>query len=315
MTKLQKQVVTHLPNYNWQLDHELSKQAYFKIGGPAEIYLEIDDLKKLPAVISFCTQNEIPLTMLGGASNVLIADAGIKGVVVKIVADAVSFEADGKVTAEAGIKTSLLVRKTIDQGLTGLEKFLGVPGTLGGAIYNNSHYLNELIGNYVTSVTAITRQGELKEIPVEECHFDYDASRFQTSQEIIIAATFQLEEGNQTESQQIIKEATVYRARTQPHGKPSSGCIFQNVPNTAELRDKFPQFKDNPYIGGGFLIDQAGLKGRTVGDVSVSQKHAAFIINHGNGTMDQVTSLIEIIKKEVQQKFGVELHEEVIHLQ
>ena len=222
--------------------------------------------------------------------------------------------ADGKFLVGAGAKTSLFVKATVDHGYTGLEYFLGVPGSLGGAIYNNAHYLEDLIGRHVSRVEVLTESGDFMWLDHQECEFEYDSSRFQRTKEIIYQVEFVLEKGTKEESLELIKKATEYRAKTQPLGLPSSGCIFQNVPNNPELREQFPQFKDRLHVPGGFLIDQAGLKGMKEGDIEVSEKHAAFFVNNGHGTANQVKKLINRVKSIVKEKFSVELKEEVFWL-
>jgi UDP-N-acetylmuramate dehydrogenase len=239
-------------------------------------------------------------------------------VVLKLTND--SFAVGGKtegltaVTAGAGLKTSLLVRKTVDAGLTGLEYFLGVPGNVGGAVYNNAHYLEDLISRQINRVEIITENDTIEWLDKEDCRFAYDYSRFQKTKEVILQAEFLLESGSIEESREKIREATVYRAETQPLGLPSSGCIFQNTPNTPQLKKLFPQFADKKYVSGGFLIDQAGLKNTTEGDIEVSDKHAAFFINRGGGTAADIQKLIDRVKTVVKEKFGAELREEVFWL-
>jgi UDP-N-acetylmuramate dehydrogenase len=215
------------------------------------------------------------------------------------------------VTAGSGWRTALLVRKTVDDGLTGLEYFLGVPGWLGGALYNNAHYTTELIADHVMKVQVITREGELKWLDRNACAFGYDDSRFHTSGEVIIAAQFSLQKGEKAKSLQLIQDSTRSRALSQPLGTPSSGCYFRNVPNTPLLQQRFPQFAHKPLLSAGFLIDQAGLKKQRVGDIMVSEKHAAFLVNVGQGTSAQVAALAQHIKDEIRKQFSVELIPEV----
>lgn len=319
MTQTQVAFQEAFPDVQPRLDFILAPRTYFKIGGPAEIYLETDSESVISQVFLWCKKQEVPFTVLGGASNVLVSDDGVKGVVLHISKSDISIEESSKknhqvVVASAGIRTAILVSKTVAAGLKGLEYFLGVPGTLGGAIYNNSHYLSDLISQYVQRVKIVTQDGEIAWLDKAECAFEYDDSRFQTSHEIILAAEFLLEQGDNAHSQELIKEATVYRAQTQPLGMPSSGCIFQNVPNTPHLQELFPKFAERSHVPGGFLIDQAGMKGERIGDIEVSQKHAAFFVNHGNGTSKQVEELVEKVKASVKAQFGVELHEEVFYL-
>lgn len=319
MTTLQTSLQRRFPEWEWHFSYPLGPVTYFKIGGPAEAYIELQDSHSIQELVAFCHQEKIRLTVLGGASNVIVADEGVSGVVLHLTnAQTQKGETlpNGRVlfTAGAGTKMAALVSQAVAQGLAGLEYFLGVPGTLGGAIYNNSHYLTHLIGEYVHRVQVINQNQELVWLSQEECQFAYDRSRFQTTKEVIIQVEFALPTGDKAASMALIKEATEYRAQTQPLNLPSSGCIFQNVPNTPQLQERFPQFADKPRVSGGFLIDQAGLKGEKEGTVEVSHKHAAFIVNHGGGTARDVKNLINRVKASVNEKFGVELHEEVFYL-
>lgn len=320
MTDTQRLLTTAFPQESFELDKPLAPLTYFKIGGPAEAFLKITSEDQLNKIIQYTTANNIRITILGGASNVLVSDKGVSGLVLQITANEVSNTdqtVGGKtiVTAQAGVKTALLVSQTVQLGFTGLEFFLGVPGTLGGAVYNNAHYLHELIDSYIHRVYAIARDGTSRWYSHEECEFAYEHSRFQHSKEVIWLVEFALEPGNKAASQELIKEATQYRANTQPLGIPSSGCIFQNVPNTPELRSQFPQFAKKSHVPGGFLIDQAGLKNTRQGNIVVSEKHAAWMINEGAGTAEDVKALIAQVKKTVAEKFGVELQEEVFFLE
>lgn len=318
MTSLQQSLKQTFPELAFQFDFPLASQTYFKVGGLADVYLETSARDQFIELVKYCREQKIPLTILGGASNVIISDKGIRGLVVKLTND--TFEVGDQmgdltlVRIGAGMKTALAVRQTVDAGLTGLEFFLGVPGNLGGAIYNNAHYLADLIGEHVNRVEVIDSSGEAHWLEKEECHFGYDSSRFQQSDEVIWQIEFALAKGNSEASQLKIREATLYRAQTQPLGLPSSGCIFQNAPNTDELKKRFPQFAERTHVPGGFLIDQAGLKGQREGDIEVSDKHAAFFVNKGQGKAKDITTLIEKVKDTVRSKFGVELKAEVFWL-
>lgn len=318
MNDLSTVLKQEFPNFVFQFNYPLAVKTYFKVGGPAEFYLELKDRKQIIKFVQFCRAQKIKLTILGGASNVIVADEGVSGVVLHLANDnfvVLEKEQDKiRFLAGAGTKMALLVQQTIGAGLAGLEYFLGVPGTLGGAVVNNAHYMQDLICKYIDRVEVIDQQGEVKWLKHSECDFAYDHSRFQTSGEIILQVEFLLNQGDRHISQNLIQKATVYRAQTQPLGVPSSGCIFKNVANNDYLRQLFPQFKDKQFVPGGFLIDQAGLKGTKVGNVQVSEKHAAFIVNPGGGTAAQIKELITLIKQTVKQKFKVELKEEVFYL-
>lgn len=318
MSNNYQKLTREFPDLPFEPNYELAQQTYFKIGGPAEIYVELKNHDQIANLHRFLEQEKIKYTILGGSSNVIVADEGVEGLVIRITDDTIKvLDEDPEVTTirvGAGTKTALLVKNSIDQSLTGLEKFLGVPGTVGGAIFNNSHYLEELIGDYVSRVKVSDPKQGLVWLDQSELEFDYDSSRFHKTKEIILSVEFVLKKGNQELSRQIMIEASKYRANTQPLGLPSSGCIFQNVPNNPKLKKLFPEFADRQYISGGFLIDQAGLKGTKQGDIEVSHKHAAFFVNHGKGTAKDVGKLVQIVKDRVFKKFGINLKEEVFYL-
>jgi len=317
MTELQRQIKTKFSEFPLEFDVPMSQKTYFKLGGPAEVYVELAQKEQIASLINWCQENHYQYHFLGGGSNIIVADQGIAGIVIKIINQSIELEKKSNyalIRVGAGMKTALCVRKTIDEGYGGLEYFLGVPGTIGGAIYNNAHYLEDLIGAHVNRVEVLTEKGDFTWLDKETCEFAYDSSRFQRTKEIIYQVEFLLEQGDKNESMAMVKKATEYRAQTQPLGLPSSGCIFQNVPNSQTLKELFPQFKERTHVPGGFLIDQAGLKGAHEGDIEVSEKHAAFFVNKGNGTADQVQKLITRVKQKVAEKFNVSLQEEVFWL-
>lgn len=319
MTPLQALVQQKIPHLQPQFDLPLAPMSYFRIGGPAEVFIECDTREKIIEVVQFCDVEKVPFRILAGASNVVIASKGVKGITLSLTNDQYEMKQDEDdktlVQVGSGYKTALLVRRTIDDGLTGLEYYLGVPGKIGGAIFNNAHYDSHLIGENVTQVEVVTQEGEVKWLTQAECDFRYDHSRFHSSNEVILMIQFALKRGDKEASMSMVKEATLRRARTQPLGEPSSGCYFKNVPNTPQLMQLFPEFKDRPEFPSAFLIDKAGLKGKEVGAIKVSEKHAAFLVNTGNGTSDEVKQLATDVKNTVKARFGVELTEEVFWLE
>lgn len=320
LTYTQQLIRQHLGRLKPEFDYPLAPLTYFKIGGPAEVFLDLKQRGEIIEVVQFCLQHQLKLTVLSGASNVLISSDGITGVVIRTANEEYALrpgEEDGKrvVTASAGLRTGPFVRQTIDDGLAGLEYFLGVPGRLGGAIYNNAHYLADLIGDHVLRVEVITRQGEVKWLSQAECQFGYDRSVFHHTHDTILTIEFGLLAGDHATSMARVKEATLYRAQTQPLGEPSSGCYFKNTANTPLLKARFAQFAERRECPSAFLIDQAGLKGTRVGDIEISSKHAAFFVNKGMGTSDQVKELAELVKQKVRAEFGVELEAEVFYLE
>jgi UDP-N-acetylmuramate dehydrogenase len=314
-----QQLKQEFPNLKFRINYPLSKITYFKVGGPADAYVVVEKRDQLIDLIKYCRLHDIRFTLLGGASNVVVSDGGIKGLVIAPRHNQVEvLEKDDNyavLRAEVGIKTAALVKRTADFGLIGLGPFLGVPGYLGGAIYNNSHFQTELIGDYVKQVEVLTASNDIVWLRQDECQFAYDSSRFQETNDIILRVDFNLQIGDSGQVAKTMKGSTLYRIKTQPLGMPSSGCIFKNVPNNPELKKRFPKFADKDFISAGFLIDQAGLKGLKQGGVKVSNKHAAFMVNTGEGTANDILKLIDQVKDRVKDKFGIELEEEVFVLE
>ncbi len=325
MSQLKTQLQLAFPFLNFKYAHSLAKYTYFKVGGAAEIFAKVKQRQQLINLVKFCYQHDLKLTVLGGASNVVVADQGVEGLVVffaeanfAVVDSAMDQQRANQqptiVRASAGIKTASLVHKTVEQSLTGLEYFMGVPGNLGGAIYNNAHYLDSLLSDCLTKVEVVDQTGQVYWLDQDQCEFAYDQSRFQHTNEIILQAELLLKTGDPKQIKQKIRQAAKYRTKTQPLGKPSSGCVFKNVKNTSRLKKIFPQFKDQEFVPAGYIIDQAGLKGVKCGDIEVSQKHAAFLVNNGQGSAAQIKQLIKQIKQEIKQKYQVRLQEEVFFI-
>lgn len=329
---LLSQLQNRFPDLTFQAEVPLAPYTYMKVGGPAEVLWQAKQYPDFKKVAEFVQREQLPVTILGGASNVVVRDGGIRGLVILNGCDAVThagslhelFEDNSDFSeeiqkmaenhqvllAESGIKTALLVRKSVDFGLTGLEPFLGVPGTLGGAVFNNSHYTEELIGNYIAGVEAVDEHGTARWLTNSQCDFRYDHSRFHHFKEIILRALFALKPGDRELSMQKIAQATVKRATTQPLGTANSGCMFQNVVLDAEQQERFGK----KVLSAGWLIDQAGLKGMRVGDAVVSTKHANFVVNEGNATFRDIETLVQKVQEEIQRKFGLSLKQEVFFI-
>lgn len=320
MTHLQQLIADHFSHLSPRFDHVLAPHTYFKIGGAAAVFIQPTSQDELIELVRFCQKENLSVRILGGASNVIVQDEPIEQVIIQpqhhqfTITDQLTATDKTVVAVESGLRTALLVKKTVDAGLQGLEYFLGVPGTIGGAVYNNAHYLQDLIGDHVYQVKILDQKGQIVWLSHAECQFAYDQSRFHHTHEVILEIRFALAAGNQNDSLLKIKQATQYRATTQPLGLPSSGCIFRNVPNNENLSQLFPQYADKKFVPAGFLIDQAGLKGKSEGDIEVSHKHAAFMINKGHGTAQQVKQLITQVQHTVKTKFGVKLEEEVFYV-
>ncbi len=291
----------------WQADAPLAPLTTFKVGGPAEFLADISSEAELRALVREASDAGIPVTPLGGGSNVLVADEGIRGVVVRLRLTDIERVDRETVRAGAGVTINGLVRWTIGRGLAGLEAWAGTPGTVGGAIRGNAHWGGQDIATRVRSVTLAARDGSIVDVPGDQMGFAYDRSRIIDTGEIVVAASFAVAEGNVEELRARARASLHYRKQTQPLAMPSAGCIFQNPSPDDAVPAGIPR-------SAGALIDRAGLKGLRIGGARISERHANFIVNDGGATADDIRQLIERARDEVRRRFGVELRDEVVCL-
>lgn len=277
----------------------LAKYTNFKIGGPAKYFLVAKDEDDLVKAIKTAKEEAMPYFILGGGTNILVSDGGFNGLVIKIQNSKLEIK-NCLVTVGAGVKLSNLIDEALKNGLTGMEFLAGIPGNVGGAIYGNAGAWGQGIGDLVKEVK-IFNGDEIKIIKKDQADFSYRHSRFKnppaSGREIILEATLESTKGDVDASKQKIKEILDKRHGSQPYQMPCAGCTFKN-PSA-----------DQPAA---LLIEQCGLKGKTIGKAQISEKHANFIINLGGATAADVRELTELIKKEVKLKFGLDLTEEII---
>lgn len=290
-------------------DVPLAPFTTFRIGGPADWFLEVTDAGDVVLAVRALAGTGIGLTFLGSGSNVLIGDRGIRGVVVRARTAAIASEQPSLVRADAGVSINGLVRWTVLRGLGGLEAWAGTPGTVGGAIVGNAHYAGQLIGELVASVRLVQPDGTVNNVAGTELEFGYDTSRLPRTGEVILSAAFRVEPGRDPAALRSVARASLlHRKGTQPLHLPSAGCVFQN-PDPA--RDRLPA---GLAWSAGALIDRAGLKGRAVGGARVSPVHANFIVNEGGATARDIRALVKLCRDEVRAQFGVELRDEIVYL-
>lgn len=286
----------------------LAPLTTFKVGGPADWLVTLKDAGEVRAVAQLAREHGIPVSILGGGSNLLVADAGVRGLVIRIHGGAVRSTGPTTVRADAGLTINGLVRWTINRGVSGLEAWAGTPGTVGGAVYGNAHFQGRLISELIERVTLVTRSGQVEDVSAGQMEFGYDYSRLHRTREVVLAVDFHTGTGDPTVLREVARQSLAFRKRTQPLESASAGCIFQN-PDPS--RDRVP---DGIPASAGALVDRAGLKGATAGQAMVSTTHANFIVNHGGASADQIRDLIERCKHAVRDRFGVELREEVVFL-
>jgi UDP-N-acetylmuramate dehydrogenase len=287
----------------------LAPLTTFKVGGPADLLIETHTSDEIVRAVALARDAGVAVTILGGGSNVLIADAGIRGLVIRARGGEVTAIGDRLVRADAAVTINGLVRWTINRGLAGLEAWAGTPGTVGGAIYGNAHWKQTNIGDLVESVRLLRPDGALLQAPADRMEFDYDYSRLKQTGEIVLWAAFRVRAGADPAAlRAVARESLAFRKRTQPLESPSAGCIFMNPDPT---RDPVPA---GVPPSAGALIDRAGLKGAVRGGARVSPTHANFIINDGSASAADVHALVEACRAAVKDRFGVTLRNEIMTL-
>ncbi len=286
----------------------LAPLTTFRVGGPADWLIETRSADEMVAALRLARAAAVPATILGGGSNVLVADRGVRGLVIRPRGGEVRAEGEDRIRSDAAVTINGLVRWTITHGRAGLEAWAGTPGTVGGAVFGNAHFGGRLIGDLVTEVRLATRDGATTDVLRSAMAFGYDRSRLQDTGEILLSAVFRVSPGDPAELRATARASLAFRKRTQPLDTPSAGCIFQNPqPDRDAVPDGIPW-------SAGALVDRAGLKGAAAGGARVSPTHGNFIVNDGAATAAEIKGLIDRCRAAVRDQFGVELREEIVLL-
>lgn len=305
---LQRDLAARLGDGRVEADAPLAPLTTFRVGGPADLLVEPTSGDELTVILERATEFGVQVTMLGGGSNVLISDSGVRGLVVRPRGGRAVDIAAGHVRADAALTINGLVRWTISHGLAGLEAWAGTPGTVGGGVYGNAHWGGHLLSERIHSVWLWSPGMSVAEIAASDMAFGYDASRLQTSGEVLIAARFVLDPGGDPDTlRATARQSLAYRKRTQPLDTPSAGCIFQNPSPEVSMPSGIPR-------SAGALVDRAGLKGARIGGAVVSPTHGNFIVNTGGATAADILALVERCRAAVREQFGVELLDEIVLL-
>ncbi|MBU2081819.1 UDP-N-acetylmuramate dehydrogenase [Patescibacteria group bacterium] len=275
----------------------LAKHTTYKIGGLADYFVDIKDLEDLKQALKFADDNSLPIFILAGGSNVLFSDDGYRGLVIKINNKELKINGE-EIIAEAGVLMNDAVSKSIENNLAGLEWAGGLPGTIGGAIRGNAGCFGSEIKNIVKEVTVATNNGEIKLYKNKDCQFGYRDSIFKHNGEIIMSATFELQLGNKESLKKVVFDHIKYRQ--QRYRLPSCGSVFKNC-----------FLKDGSVLSAGALIEACGLIGKTIGGAMITKEHANIIHNFNNAKAADVLDLMNLIKENVEKKFGIKLEEEV----
>lgn len=282
-------------------EENMSKHTSFKVGGNADIFIKIKTIDELKYILQYTNKNNIPLTVIGNGSNILVKDNGIRGITICL--DFTKIEIQEKedkafIEVGAGVKLAMLAAILQKKGIAGFEFASGIPGTIGGAIRMNAGAYGKEMKEIVKLVTYIDEEGNIKTEENEFMNFSYRHSRFKEKQEIIIGAKLQLEKDKPDKIKELMDTYKKARMDKQPIDMPSAGSTFKRGTNFISAQ----------------LIDEAGLKGYSIGGAQVSLKHAGFIVNKGNATAEDILNLIDYVIKVVYEKFGkvLELEVEVI---
>ena len=295
----------------------LKKYTSLKIGGPAKYFFEAKNLKNLVEAIKETKRKKIPIFVFGGGTKLLVSDKGFRGLAIKIKSS--KFEINqNKIISEAGVNLGQLVAASIKNGLTGLEWAIKIPGTIGGAIHGNSGAFGSSISKTAKNITALNPDTlKIKKYSNKQCQFGYRESIFKKNKDIILSVELQLEKGNAKKSFEIIEEYSKRRQERIPT-HPSSGSIFKNIKfeNLSKKNQKLiPEEKiKGGMVPAGYLIEKCGLKGKRSGGAKISEKQANIIVNFNHAKEKNISRLINLVKKQVKRKFGINLKEEIIYI-
>ncbi|HEV7221796.1 MAG TPA: UDP-N-acetylmuramate dehydrogenase [Pirellulales bacterium] len=273
----------------------MAPHTWFQLGGPAEFFAEPRTIEELQGLVRRCAEEELPIRVLGGGSNVLVRDEGVPGMVVRLAEEVFADiqVAGGRVTAGGAAKLVHVISSAVREGLAGLEALVGVPGTIGGALHGNAGGRGGDIGQWTRRATVMTRSGEVIERQRDELVFAYRESSL--DELAILSAEFELEAEDPEQLTKRMQQQWIVKKASQPLGHQSAGCIFKNPRG----------------MSAGMLIDQAGLKGTRIGGAEVSDRHANFIVAEPGAASHDVLRLIELVRSRVADRIGIDLELEI----
>ncbi|MGH7533066.1 MAG: UDP-N-acetylmuramate dehydrogenase [Gemmatimonadales bacterium] len=277
----------------------------FRIGGPADLLYRATDAEDLAHAVEAGRRAKLPVFVLGLGANILVGDRGVRGLVVRNQAGAVEWRPDGRVRAESGAVMQGLVMESVHRGWSGLEHFIGIPSTVGGAVWQNLHFLSPaparertvFIAEVFEQCEILSAEGERKTVGAAYVQFGYDDSVFHHRADVVLAATFRLSKGDPDALQRVVQENLSWRGSRHPwlDIHPSAGSIFKKIEG----------------VGAGRLVDQCGFKGFRIGDAQISHLHANIIVNLGHATAADVRAVIAHAQAMVLERLGQRLEPEI----
>jgi UDP-N-acetylmuramate dehydrogenase len=286
-------------------DEPLARFTTMRVGGPADLFATVHNIHELRAILRFARSRQIPYTLLGRGSNVVIADAGIRGLVVQNRAEGSKVDGE-RYQAEAGVPMARAATETQRAGLSGLEFGLAIPGTVGGAVWANAGAHDSDVATIIESADVLLADGTERRLTIGELGLGYRESRFKVRagadavpDDLVLSATFRLEPADEGTIKLRLDDIRRWRQAHQPLGLPSAGSVFRNPASGPSA---------------GELIDELGLKGRRIGGTVVSEKHANFIVNDQKGSAADVRALADEVRAEVLARTGTSLEFEIVFL-
>jgi len=299
------QLIDRLDSKRLKQDEPLAQYTTFKIGGPADLFYDATSTDDLAGAVTAAKDLGIEYFVLGLGANILIGDKGFRGLIVRNTSSHLKFFDDGKLWVESGAVMARLIPQAVERGWSGLEHYVGIPSTVGGAVWQNLHFLSPaparertmFIAEVFESAELLTHDGKRQTVDRDYMQFGYDTSTLHKQRDIALAVTFQLESGDKAVMHRIMQENLSWRGGKHPwlEYHPSAGSIFKKIEG----------------VGAGRLIDEVGLKGFRLGDAQISHIHANIMVNLGNATAKDVRGLITIAQEKVQQRFGHHLEPEI----
>ncbi|RNB80921.1 UDP-N-acetylmuramate dehydrogenase [Brevibacillus panacihumi] len=278
-------------------DEPLANHTTWRIGGPADLLIQPKDKESLRTALQILHRHDIPWSVIGRGSNLLVRDRGIRGAVLKVTEGLSHCEFRGEeVCVGAGYSMIRLAMETGKMGLTGMEFAGGIPGTVGGAVYMNAGAHGSDLSRILIDAEILFESGDMKVLTNEELNFSYRTSLLQQQKGIVVEARFRLQQGDRKEIAATLAANKERRRQTQPLQMPCAGSVFRNPPGDHAGR----------------LIEAAGLKGYRYGGAQVSEIHANFIVNRGGATAADVLTLIKHIQDTIRDKNGIDMHPEVL---
>ncbi|MBZ4667491.1 MAG: UDP-N-acetylenolpyruvoylglucosamine reductase [Defluviitaleaceae bacterium] len=294
--QLLKKMSEYIPRDLIKINEPMKDHTSFKAGGCADFFIVPENSTQLIELVQFLKESQVPYYIMGNGSNLLVRDKGFRGVIIQIYRNMSDVKIDGEeVWAEAGILLSSLSNKIMNSHLTGFEFASGIPGTLGGAIYMNAGAYGGEMKQVLVSADVVDEEGKIITLTNEELKLGYRSSILQQKKYIVLSAKLKLQEGDIDEIKARINYLTEQRKAKQPLELPSAGSTFK---------------RPEGYYAGKLIMD-AGLRGYSIGDAQVSEKHCGFVVNKGNASAGDIIKLIHHIQNTVKEKFGVFMEPEV----